>query len=144
MYKKYDDIFLIIFQDSSSDNSDFELSASDAESEDGDDVISADDAISLGSDVEMMDDRNVSGMEVEDTLGENDIDFDGSSKVFQKDNWRFKFLPYYDELKDEANREFELLKTAIASSILRRDVRPGFIYAVHDLIELAFFIKEII
>jgi proteasome activator subunit 4 len=121
--------------DSSSDNSDFELSASDAESEDGDDVISADDAISLGSDVEMMDDRNVSGMEVEDTLGDNDIDFDGSSKVFQKDNWRFKFLPYYDELKDEANREFELLKTAIASSILRRDVRPGFIYAVHDLIE---------
>uniref|UniRef100_A0A914YC29 Uncharacterized protein n=1 Tax=Panagrolaimus superbus TaxID=310955 RepID=A0A914YC29_9BILA len=83
----------------------------------------------------MDDDRNVSGMEVEETLGDNDIDFDGSTKVFQKDNWRFKFLPYYEELKDEANREFELLKTAIAGSILRRDVRPGFIYAVHDLIE---------
>lgn len=73
---------------------------------------------------------------VEETLGDVDADFDATTKIFQKDNWRFKFLPYYDELIVEANREFELLKTAIAGSILRRDVRPGFIYAVHDLIEL--------
>jgi proteasome activator subunit 4 len=116
---------------SSSDSSDFELSVSDAESE-GDDVISADDAISVGSDVEMMESPNASVMEVEEI---QDDDFDAPTKLFQKDNWRFKFLPYYEELKIEANREFELLKTAISGSILRRDVRPGFIYAVHDLIE---------
>lgn len=71
---------------------------------------------------------------VEETL-DHDGDYDVATKQFQKDNWRFKFLPYYDELINEANREFELLKTAIAGSILRRDIRPGFIYAVHDLIE---------
>ena len=64
-----------------------------------------------------------------------DADFDVPSKIFQKDNWRFKFLPYYDELIKEADREFEILKTSIAGSILRRDIRPGFIYAIHDLVE---------
>jgi hypothetical protein len=62
----------------------------------------------------------------------DDPDFEVREK-FQKNIWQFRLLPYFDELKKDADAYFSTVKTGIAHSILYRDVRPGLIYWIHEL-----------
>lgn len=57
---------------------------------------------------------------------------DGDANL-QKDLWQFRMLPYYDELKKNADFHFSHVKTGLAHSVLYRDARPGIIYWLHEL-----------
>lgn len=71
-------------------------------------------------------------MTIDEVIDDEDV---YNSKIFQKDNWRYKFLPYYEELKIEADTQFIDVKARLSKSIISRNIRPGFIAACKDLIE---------
>lgn len=61
------------------------------------------------------------------------VDDTETNNLFQKEFWQFRVLPYYEELKNDANAYFSHIKTGLAHSILHRDSRPGFLYWIYEL-----------
>uniref|UniRef100_A0A7E4VS87 Proteasome activator complex subunit 4 n=1 Tax=Panagrellus redivivus TaxID=6233 RepID=A0A7E4VS87_PANRE len=115
----------------SESDSSVDIELSDVEGDDN----SVDCGGSMGDDVEMAESPAGSVMDEVPEVNANADDEDGGSKVFQKDNWRLKFLPYYNELTEQANHEFQEIKSEIASAIFRRDLRPGLSVAINALMD---------
>ncbi|ULT88652.1 hypothetical protein L3Y34_007695 [Caenorhabditis briggsae] len=54
-------------------------------------------------------------------------------KHFCKEIWQLKKLPYSDELEEQANRHFQMIKKGLAESILLNDAATGFCHWTMEL-----------
>ncbi|MCP9257044.1 Stardust, isoform G [Dirofilaria immitis] len=79
-----------------------------------------------------MDMENNDGQYLSDAEAAMDIDEENTSP-FQKEIWQLKHLPYYEEMRKEADDHFRHIKVGLVHAVLLRDIRPGFVHWICEL-----------
>ncbi|KAK0412054.1 hypothetical protein QR680_006010 [Steinernema hermaphroditum] len=77
----------------------------------------------------VVDDEEPEPMDTMDDTGAPETD----DPRFQKVIWQLKYLPYAEEIEKEADEWFVKIKDGLAHAILKRTIRPGFMYWLEDL-----------
>uniref|UniRef100_A0A1I7YJA7 BLM10_mid domain-containing protein n=1 Tax=Steinernema glaseri TaxID=37863 RepID=A0A1I7YJA7_9BILA len=101
----------------------------DEEEEEGDAALNAE-ADGEEEEIAMVvDDEEPEPMDTMDDTGAADTD----DPRFQKVIWQLKYLPYSDAIEEEADQWFVRIKDGLAHAILKRSIRPDFMYWLEDL-----------